>query len=139
MSRAHTPNFPSLHLRLNSCSNPSVALPKSQLITQSLPLLHLRHSSIPNPSFACPTSQALHVIHLATPVTLSTSPLILQSFRRFTYVTDHSTLPLLHLRHSLFSNPSFASPTSQVLHLIHLASRPRGHCIMNDFYACDDQ
>ena len=40
-------------------------------------------------------------------------------------VTAHSpTLPLLHLRHSLFPNPSFASPTSQALHLIHPASRP---------------
>ena len=51
--------------------------------------------------------------------------LILQPFSRFTYVTAHSsTLPLLHLRHSSFSNSSIASPTSQVLHLIHLASRP---------------
>ena len=58
-------------------------------------------------------------------VTSPTSQLILQPFRRFTYVTAHSpTLPLLHLRHSSFSNPSFASPTSQALHLIHLASRP---------------
>ena len=48
-----------------------------------------------------------------------TSQLILQPFRRFTYVTAHSpTLPLLHLRHSSFSNPSFASPTSQALHLL---------------------
>ena len=51
--------------------------------------------------------------------------LILKPFYRFTYVTAHSTtLPLLHLHHSSFSNPSFASPTSQVLHLIHLASHP---------------
>ena len=50
------------------------------------------------------------------------SQLILQPFHRFTYVTAHSpTLPLLHLRHSSFSNPSFASSTSQALHL---ASRP---------------
>ena len=57
-------------------------------------------------------------------VTLPTSQLILQPFRRFTYVTAHSqTLPLLHLRHSSFSN-LFASPTSQALHLIHMASRP---------------
>ena len=46
-----------------------------------------------------------------------TSPmpqLILQLFRRFTYVTVHSpTLSLLHLHHSSFHNPSFASPTSQ--------------------------
>ena len=29
-----------------------------------------------------------------------------------------------YLRHSSFSNPSFASPTSQALHLRHLASHP---------------
>ena len=59
------------------------------------------------------------------PVTSPTSQLILQPFRCFTYVTAHSpTLPLLHLRHSSFSNPSFASPTSQALYLIHLASLP---------------
>ena len=40
-------------------------------------------------------------------------------------VTAHSpTLPLLHLHHISFCNPSFASPTSQALHLRHLACRP---------------
>ena len=34
MSRAHSPTFPSLHLRHNSFSNPSVALSTSQLILQ---------------------------------------------------------------------------------------------------------
>ena len=34
MSSAHSPTFPSLHLRHNSFSNPSVALPTSQLILQ---------------------------------------------------------------------------------------------------------
>ena len=58
-------------------------------------------------------------------VTSIASQLILQHFCRFTYATTHSpNLPLLHLRHSSFSNSSFASPTSQALHLIHLASRP---------------
>ena len=79
MSSAHSPTFPSLHLRHNSFSNPSVALPTSQLILQPfhrftyvtalspiLSLLHLRHSSFSNPSFDSPTSQALHVIHLAS-------------------------------------------------------------------------
>ena len=75
-------------------------------------------------------------------VTSPTSQLILQPFRRFTYVTAHSptipslflrhssfsnpfcrftyvtahsrTIPLLHLRHSSFSNPSVASPTTQL-------------------------
>ena len=36
---------------------------------------------------------------------------------------EQSSLPLLHLRHSSFSNPSFASPTSQDFQLRHLASR----------------
>ena len=58
-------------------------------------------------------------------VTSPTSQLILQPFTRFAYVTANSpTLPLLLLRHSSFSNPSFASPTSQDFHLHHLASRP---------------
>ena len=44
------------------------------------------------------------------------APLILQPFRHFTYVTAHSlTLPSLYLRHSSFSNPSFASSTSQLI------------------------
>ena len=46
--------------------------------------------------------------------------LILQPFLHFTYITTHSsTLPLLHLGHSSFSNPYFASPTSQDFHLRH--------------------
>ena len=114
MSRAHSPTFPSLHLRYNSFSNPSVALPTSQLILQpfpcftyvtvqspTLPLFHLRHSSVSNHSIASPTSQVL---------------LILQPFRLFTYITTHSpTLPSLHPRHSSLSNPSVASPTSQLI------------------------
>ena len=58
-------------------------------------------------------------------VTSPTSQLILQPYRRFTYVTAHSTiLPLLHIRHRLFtyvtwrasfSNPFVASPTSQFI------------------------
>ena len=71
-------------------------------------------------------------------ITSPTSQLILQPFCHFTYITAHSpTLPSLyctyvtahslslHLRHRPFSNPSFGSPTSKALHLIHLASRPR--------------
>ena len=39
-----------------------------------------------------------------------------QPFRRFTYGTPHSpTLPSLYLRHTSFSNPSVASPTSQLI------------------------
>ena len=42
--------------------------------------------------------------------------LILQPFRRFTYVTAHSqTLPSLYLRHSSISNSSIALPTSQLI------------------------
>ena len=44
----------------------------------------------------------------------SDGKLILQPFHRFTYITAHSrTLPSLYLRHSSFSNPSIALPTSQ--------------------------
>ena len=44
------------------------------------------------------------------------TPLILQPFRHFIYVTIHSrTLPSLYLRHSSFSNPSVASLTSQLI------------------------
>ena len=58
-------------------------------------------------------------------VTSPTPQLILQTFRRFTYVTTHSpTLPLLHLRQSSFFNPSFASPTSHARPLRPLSRRP---------------
>ena len=86
MSSAHSPSFPSLHLRHSSFSNPSLTLPTSQLILQpfrwftyvaahspTLPLLDLRHSSFSNPSFASPTS-----------------PLILQPFFRFSFVRRFS-------------------------------------------------
>ena len=73
-------------------------------------------------SITSPTSQLILISKLS--VTSPTSQLILQPFPRFTDVTTHSpTLPLLHLRHSSFSNPSFASPTSQDFHLRQLASR----------------
>ena len=134
----HSPTFPSVYLHHSSFSNPSAASPTTQFILQpffcfsyvtssslnspgeppmrnrpipkilmssahspTFPSLHPRHNSFSNPSVTSPTSQ-----------------LILQPFRRFTYVTAHSpTLPLLHLRHNSFSNPSFASATSQALHL----------------------
>ena len=124
--------------QLCSFSNLSITSPTSQLIRQPfrrftcvtahssiLPLLHLRHSSFSKAYFASPTSQALQSSFSNLSITSPTSQLILQPLPRFIYVTAHSpTLPLLHLRHNSFSNPSFASPTLQALHLIHLASRP---------------
>ena len=115
MSFAHSPTFPSLHLRHNSFSNllslylchssfsnPSVASPMSQFILQpsfcfsyitssahspTFPSLHLCHNSFSNPSIALPMSQ-----------------LILQPLCCFTYVTVHSpTLLLLLLRHKFFT------------------------------------
>ena len=80
----------------------SPTLPSLYPVTADYPTfssLYLRHNSFYNPSVTLPTSQ-----------------LILQSFRRFTYVTTHSqTLPSLYLRHSSFSNHSVASPTSQLI------------------------
>ena len=68
---------------------------------------------------------AVSSAHSPSLVTSPTSQLIFQSLPRFTYVTAHSsTITLLHLRHSSFFNPSFASPTSRDFHLRHLASRP---------------
>ena len=93
---------------MSSFSNISVTSPTSQFILQPFRRFTYVTAHSPNLSVTSPTSQ-----------------LIAQRFRCFTYVTAQSpTLPLLHLRHSSFSNPSFASPTSQALHLIHLASRP---------------
>ena len=115
MSSAHSPTIPSLQLHHNSFYNPSVALPTSQLILQ--PFCHFTYVIAHSPTLLCSFSN--HSI------TSSTSQLILQPFCHFINITAHSpTLLLLHLRHSSFSNPSFASLTSQVLHLIHLASCP---------------
>ena len=137
--------------KLCSFSNPSVALPTSQLILQTfrcftyvtahsptLLSLLLRHRlftyvtwwaahdvkngwDIRGPVSAIYEQSSFSKVSVTSP----TSQLILQPFRRFINVTAHSpTPPLLHLRHSSFSNPSFASPTSQALHLRHMASRP---------------
>ena len=86
----------------------------SRAYSPTFPSLHLRHSSFSNPSVA-----------------LTTSQLIFQPFRCFTYVTTHFptflSLLLRHrlftyvtwraapLRHSSFSNSSVASPTSQLI------------------------
>ena len=104
----HSPTLPLLHLSHSSFSNPSVVSPTSQLILQTLPLLYLRQSSFFKP-FCCFTYVTAHSPNPS--VALPTLQLILQ------------TLPFLKLRQSSFSNPSFASPTSQALHLRHLASR----------------
>ena len=114
----HSPTFPSLY-ELCSFSNLSVASPMSQLILKPF----FRISYVTSSSLNSPGEPSR--AHSPTFSTLQpTSQLILQPFRRYTYVTVHSpTLPFLHLRHRPFSNPSFASPTSQVLRLIHLANR----------------
>ena len=99
-SFTHSPTFLSLHLRHNSFYNSSVALPTSQLILQS---------------FRCFTYVTVHSPTLLS-LLLLTALFIIQPFRHFTYVTAHSTtLPSLYLRHSSFSNPSVASPTSQLI------------------------
>ena len=97
-------------------------------------MIHLRHSSFSKPffHFSYVTSSSFNEQSSFSnlSVTSRTSQLILEPFRRFTYVTAHSpTLPLFHLRHSSFSNPSFASPTSQALHLILLGRRPCFVCV----------
>ena len=123
----HSPTLLSLYLHYSSFSNPSVASPTSQFIPQPF----FRFSYVTSCSFneLCSFSNL--------PVTSPTSQLILQPFRRFTYVTTHSqTLPLLQLRHSSLPNPSFASPTSQALHLMsstHSPTYPSLHLRHNSF------
>ena len=56
--------------------------------------------------------------------------LIFQPFRHLTYVTAHSpTFPSLNIRHSSFSNPSVALPTSQLI-LHPLVASPTSQLIL---------
>ena len=97
---AHSPTLLQLYLCHSSASfsNPSS--------------LHLRHSLFSNPSAALSTSHTMlylirrfisfYNFHCFTYVIdfSPTSQFIFQPFRRFTYVTAHSTtVPLLHIRH----------------------------------------
>ena len=127
----HSPTLPSLYQRHSSFSNPSVASPTSQFILQPFfRFFYVTSSSLNSPGE--PPMPLSKICRTFQPFFL----LILQPFRHFTYVTTHSpTLPSLyqrqssfsntsnHLHHSSSSNPSFASPTSQALRLIHLACR----------------
>ena len=106
VARAHSPNIPSLHLRLNSFSDPSVARAHSP----NFPSLHVRHNSFSNLSVARDHSANFPSLHLrynsfSNPsVALPTSQLILQPLCCFTYVTAHSpTLLSLLLRHRFFT------------------------------------
>ena len=104
MSSAHCPSFPSLHLRHNSFSKPSVALPTSQFILQP---------------FSCFTYITVHELcsFSILSVTSTTSQLILQPFRRFTYITVHSPiLPLLHLRHRLLTYVTWRAAHAHCVH-----------------------
>ena len=111
MSRAHftyvtthSPTLPSLYLHHSSFSNRSVASHTSQFILQPF----FRFSYVTISSLNSPGEPSM---------------LILQNFCHFTYVETHfTTLPSLCLRHSSFSKPSFASPTSQALRLIEQSS-----------------
>ena len=94
-SRAHSPSFPLLNPRHSWFSNPSVALPTSQLILQL---------------FRCFTYVTAHSLSLLS---------LLLRHRRFTYVTWRP--PMLYKccilvnKTSSFSKFSVASPTSQLI------------------------
>ena len=62
-------------------------LPTSQLILQTLPLLHVRHNSFSNPSVALPTR---HSSFYNPSVAPPSSQFILQPFLRFSYVASSS-------------------------------------------------
>ena len=88
-SSAHSPSFPSLHLRQSSFSNTSVALPTPQAHSPTLALLHLCHSSFSNPSFASRTSQTFHLRHLANrPCNLSQCSMWPSGYGHWTFTGD---------------------------------------------------
>ena len=130
----HSPTFPSLHLRHNSFSNPSITLPS--------------HSSFYNPSIALPTSQFIlqpfFRFSCVTSSSLTSPELILQPSRHFTYISTYSpTFPSLHLRHNSFSSPSAALPTSQLILqpfncftyvTVHSPTLPSPHLCHSSFY-----
>ena len=93
-SRAHSPTFPSLHLRHNSFYNPSFASSTSQFILQPFfRLPYVTSSSLNSPGRAhSPTFSSLHPRH-----------------------NSFSNRPSLYVRHKSFCNPSVASPTSQFI------------------------
>ena len=128
-----------LHIHHSSFSNPSFASPTSQALhlasrprkNNSTKLAKASGIGLPNSTIPLKPWGILQICEKTQSsfsnlsVTSPMSQLILQPFCHFTYVTAHSTtIPLLYLRHSSFSNPSSASPTSQALHLIHLACHP---------------
>ena len=94
MSSAHSPTFPSLHLRHNSFSNPYVAIPMSQLILQPFRCFSFSNLSVTSPTsrfilqpfrrFTCHSS--LYNPTAASP----TSQFIIQPFFRFSYGTSSS-------------------------------------------------
>ena len=129
-SRAHSQTLPSLHPCRNSFSNSSVALPTSQLTLQlfrcftyvttrsptllSLLLRHWIFTYVPCRAThgLCISKNGSLVLYVKN---ISVHELILQPFRHFTYVTAYSpTLPSLHLRHNVFSNPTVDLSTSQL-------------------------
>ena len=123
-----------------------VTSPTSQLILQLF--RRFTYVTAHSPPFRCftyvtvysPTLLSLLLRHKLCSfsnlsVTSPTSQLTVQLFRRFTYVTAHSPiLPLLHLRHSLFSNLSFASPTSQALLILQPLSLHLQHNSFSNFF-----
>ena len=108
----HSPTLTLLNLRHSSFSIPSVVSSRSELILQ--PFRYFTSATGTSPTL--PGERPCSILLVC---------LILKLFRRFTYVTAYfPSLPSLHLGQSSFYNSFVASPTSQELHLRHLASRP---------------
>ena len=99
------------------------ALQVTEPHSPTLASIHLRHSSFSNPSAALTTSQLILQPFRCFTYVISTSPtsqLILQPFRRFTHFTAHSTaFPLLQLRHKHFTYVTAHSPTLPPLYPRH--------------------
>ena len=109
----HSPTLTSLQLSHSLLSNIYITSHMSQLILQPFRcFIYLTDTSPTSPDMVLrhsPTLTSLHLTHSSfsnTCVVLPTSQLILQLFRRFTYVTAHSTT------RSVASPTSDTSPTS---------------------------
>ena len=141
---AHYPTLPLLHLRHSSIFNPYFASPTSQLILQ--PFRYFTYITAHSPTllslllrhrlFTCVTWRSAHgsnsyrisfpsIIYLSMFYFCARLKVRLLHLKPQNYVPaceESPTLPLLHLPHSSFSNPSFASPRSQALRLRHWRS-----------------
>ena len=106
MSRAHSPTFPSLHLRHSSFSNTSVALPTSQLILQPF-------CCFTNVTTHSPPLLSLLLRHrLFTFVTWRAAPVMNIVLSFFVFSQGKHLRPFLYLQVAFKETTNFGLPTT---------------------------